>query len=170
MSEFPATVVSDTSVVLNLCWLRHEHLLEQLFVRVLVPGAVHAEFLRKAAEDVRFQGLPFPSFITIAEPNALPSDLAQDPSLDPGEIAAIALALERGISTVLIDEQAGRAAAIQAGLRVSGLLGVLIAAKRRGRIAAVEPLLERLITGARFWIDDALRARVISLAGEAAER
>ena len=67
----------------------------------------------------------------------------------------------------MIDEQAGRAAAVSLGLRVSGLLGVLIAAKRRGLLERVEPLLDRLISGARFWMDDALRMRVLKLAGEA---
>jgi uncharacterized protein len=52
-------------------------------------------------------------------------------SLDPGEAAAISLALAIQAELVLIDEQDGRAAARQLGLAVSGSLGALIDAKKR---------------------------------------
>lgn len=117
--------------------------------------------------DPRFRGLHFPPFIIVAEPTEVPAALKENPALDAGEIAAIALAIDRRISTVLMDEKAGRAAAVSFGLSVSGLLGLLIAAKRRGLVAEVQPLLDGLIAGARFWIGDSLRLRVLRLAGEA---
>jgi predicted nucleic acid-binding protein len=86
--------------------------------------------------------------------------------LDPGEIAALALALDRNILDVLIDEKAARAAAIALGLRVSGLLGVLIEGKRRGLIKSIGPLLHRLSNDAKFWIDPRLRQRILRIVGE----
>ena len=50
-------VVTDTSVVLNLCWLRQESLLSAIYEDVLAPGQVRLEFDRKAATDPRFTGL-----------------------------------------------------------------------------------------------------------------
>lgn len=101
-------VVTDTSVVLNLCWLRRETLLAVIYEEVIAPEEVRLEFERKAARDARFTGLRFPNFITVAAPRVIPPRLAANPDLDPGEIAALALALERGIGDVLIDELAGR--------------------------------------------------------------
>ena len=112
-------VITDTSVVLNLCWLRHGSLLSAIYEDVLAPGQVRLEFDRKTKTDPRFAGLLFPPFITLADPTAIPAFLTDNNDLDYGEIAAIALALERGIADVLIDEKAGRAAALALGLHVS---------------------------------------------------
>lgn len=92
------------------------------------------------------------------------ASLADHPDLDPGEIAA--LALELGIADLLIDEQLARTVALQLGLRVSGLLGVLIEAKHRGLTPEVRPLLDRLVLGARFWISPNLRSQILLRAGE----
>lgn len=152
-------VVTDTSVVLNLCWLRQESLLAAIYEDVFAPGQVRLEFEQKAASDPRFTGLVFPAFITLAEPATIPPVLAANSDLDQGEIAALALTLERGIADVLIDEKAGRAAALALGLHVSGLLGVLIEGKHRKLVPALRPMLDTLTVGARFWIDARLRER-----------
>ncbi|MEO8351111.1 MAG: DUF3368 domain-containing protein [Chthoniobacteraceae bacterium] len=159
-------VVTDTSVVLNLCWLHREGLLPAIYAKVLAPGEVLREFKRNAATEPRFTGLHFPEFILVAEPTVIPALLATNHDLDPGEVAALALALERGIADVLIDEQSGRSAALALGLNVSGLLAVLIEAKQRGLIPELRPLLDDLILGARFWIGADLRQRVLRRAGE----
>lgn len=159
-------VVTDTSVILNLCWLRQELLLPAIYEDLLAPEQVRVEFERKVITDQRFQGLRFPSFITLGEPTAIPAALSNNADLDKGEIAAIALALERGIADVLIDEVSGRAAALALGLHVSGLLGVLIEGKRRNHLEALAPLLDSLTVGARFWMDSRLRERVLRIVGE----
>ena len=159
-------VVTDTSVVLNLCWLRRESLLSAIYEDVLAPEQVRLEFERKAATDPRFTGLAFPQFIIVARPVIIPEALAANATLDPGEVAALALALERGIADVLIDESFGRAAALALGLHVSGLIGVLIEGKKRNLVPALRPLLDSLVTGAKFWLTDRLRERVLRSAGE----
>jgi predicted nucleic acid-binding protein len=160
-------VVTDTSVVLNLCWLKQATLLSAIYQEVLAPPQVQLEFDRKVATDQRFLGLRFPSFITVSEPVSIPEFLAINPALDQGEIAAIALAVQRGITDTLIDEKAARSVAVALGLNVSGLLGILIEGKRRGLVEFVGPLLDSLTDGARFWIDPRLRERVLAAVGEA---
>ncbi len=49
-------VVSDTSVLLNLCRVSAEGLLPALFREVWVPPAVAAGFARLAESRARFQG------------------------------------------------------------------------------------------------------------------
>lgn len=53
-------VVSDTSVLLNLCRVAAEGLLQELFGEVWIPPAVAAEFSRLAGSRPRFQGLVLP--------------------------------------------------------------------------------------------------------------
>jgi len=59
-------VVADTSVILNLCRVGHEQLLQQLFKRVLVPEEVAGEFVRLAKTQKRFTGLLLPGWIEFA--------------------------------------------------------------------------------------------------------
>ncbi len=66
---------------------------------------------------------------------------------------------------LIIDERRGRNEAIQLGLQVSGLLGILLAAKRQRLIPLVQPVLDDLIAQG-FWIREQLYAEVLQLAGE----
>ncbi|MEO7368632.1 MAG: DUF3368 domain-containing protein [Gemmatimonadaceae bacterium] len=159
-------VVIDTSVVLNLCFLHEEGLLADLYDQIVAPSAVRREFERLATFDERFKGLAFPSFIRIDDPSIIPEELKRSIALDEGEIAALALALERKINDVLIDERPAREAAKRLGLRVSGLLGVLIRARQNGLIASVKPLLLRLQDEAEFWLGDELIGQVLEAVGE----
>ncbi len=159
-------VVTDTSVVLNLAWLGEARLLELVFQHVVAPDAVKREFERLAFADPRFHELQFPEFIEVAPAIQIPDELAENDDLDEGEIAALALAIERGIRNVLIDEKAGRIAARALGLKPSGLLGLLVEAKRRGLINAVLPLADALRDGARFRMTEDLRKEIAMLAGE----
>lgn len=157
------TVVTDTSVVLNLCFLRREDFLPELFGKVVAPNEFFSEFKRLVATDSRFRGLIFPAFIERFDPSRLykPSNAAR---LHAGEVAALSLAKELRAEFVLMDERAGRAAAKEMALRTIGLLGILIEASRRSLLADVEPLLDRLQKGAGFWIAPSLRAAILEAA------
>jgi predicted nucleic acid-binding protein len=67
-------------------------------------------------------------------------------TLDEGEAAVIQLAVELGIERVCIDERRGRRAAIAAGLKVTGSLGLLGRAKHLGFVPAVRPWIEKIAT------------------------
>ncbi len=159
-------VVTDTSVILNLCLLRQESLLIPLFGMVLAPTQVVAEFQRLAVVDPRFQGLLFPSFIQKAAPAGMLTNLLNPSRLHGGEIAALSLAVKRGADAVLMDERAGRTAAAALGLRTMGLLGILIEARKRSLIPALASQLDRLQAEARFWIAPSLRKSVLLAVGE----
>jgi len=76
------------------------------------------------------------------------------------------LALEMKAEYLLIDEREGRTLARQLGLPVTGVLGVLLRAKRKQQIEAVKPEIEALRRVARFFIAPALEAAVLADAGE----
>jgi predicted nucleic acid-binding protein len=92
------------------------------------------------------------------------------PELDPGESTVLTAASSAG-AIALIDEREARAL-IEADARLSGtirqatgVVGLLLLAKRRGRIAAVRPLLDALVDQG-FWIGPAFYERILRVAGE----
>jgi uncharacterized protein len=159
-------VVTDTSVVLNLCSLQQEPLLADIFGRVLAPPSVMREFQRLASVDPRFAGLTFPAFIHVSAPTQLAPALLENQRLHQGEREALSLAAELGADAVLMDERAGRAAACSLGLQSIGVLGILVQAKRLRYVPAIKPLLDRLHHHARFWIAPALMKQVLRSVGE----
>lgn len=86
--------------------------------------------------------------------------------LDKGESSAIALALELNADWLIIDEQLGRQIAIEHKLKITGILGILIEAKRQGFIPLVKPILDDLINIAKFWVNPSLYNRVLSIVRE----
>ena len=159
-------VVTDTSVVLNLCCLHCEKLLPELFGSVIAPPAVHTEFQRLVAVDSRFADLAFPSFIQLTAPTQIAPALSQNHRLHAGELEALSLALELQADAIVMDERAGRAAAAEIGMRSIGVLGILIQAKAVGLISSVRPRLDLLHSRARFWIAPSLRRKVLTMVGE----
>ena len=159
-------VVADTSVILNLCRVQHEHLLQQLFKRVLIPVEVADEFARLTIIQKRFSGLTLPAWIEISTaPQILPPAVIQA-QLDVGESAAITLCLNQKADVLLIDEKAGREVATRLGVRTVGIAGVLVDAKNQKLVFSVKALLDLLEDEANFWISQNLRQQVLELAGE----
>ena len=87
--------------------------------------------------------------------------------LDPGEAEAIALAISVQADRLLIDERIGRTVAQRYGLRITGLLGVLVAAKKENFIAELKPILDQLITQAKFRVHPDLYAQILQDSDEA---
>ena len=159
-------VVTDTSVVLNFCCLGLERLLQEMFGQILAPPSVAGEFRRLAGIDKRFFGLEFPKFIQIVAPAHLAPGMIGNQKLHAGEIDALSLAAAQMADAVLMDESAGRAAAVGLGLRCIGILGILIQAKHAGLLSAIEPVVNELESKAGFWIASSLRHRVLDLVDE----
>lgn len=97
------TVVTDTSVNLNLCVIGQQDVLPQLYDSILAPQVVVREFERLASVNARFRGLTIPDFIDIAAPAQLLPALAASARLQAGEIAALSLAVEKRADVILMD-------------------------------------------------------------------
>jgi predicted nucleic acid-binding protein len=159
-------VVADTSVLLNLAFLRLDHLLARWFGEVLVPEAVAGEFHRLSMSRGRFAGLKFPVCCVVKSVPGIPSQIASSPRLDAGEAEAMALVLEYPESVLLLDEVAARAVAASFSLHVVGTLGLLIRAKNDGFIPQVAPLLRQLMVEGQFRVSPALVNATLKRAGE----
>lgn len=160
-----AIIVSDTSPIRALAHLSRLDLLATLFDQVLVPPAVDLE-LRSPPGNLPIIDVRAMTFVQIKAPSDQQKVRELRRDLDPGESEALALALEMGVVSILIDEAEGRSMARQLGLSPVGVLGLLVRSKQRGSIALVEPLLERLQNDLGFFISESLRAEVLRLAGE----
>jgi predicted nucleic acid-binding protein len=159
-------VVADTSVILNLCRVQHERLLTKLFQRVIVPSRVASEFERLAGVQPRFSGLTLPEWIEVLpDPASLPDQIVQA-NLDPGESAAIGLCLNEKGDALLIDEALGRKVAERLGIRVVGILGILVQSRQKRLIPEIRAVLDKLEKEAGFWLSPNLRAKVLQVVGE----
>ena len=86
--------------------------------------------------------------------------------VDRGEAEAIGLAVQLKADVLLIDERQARQLAQYLELHVVGLLDVLQEAKQRHCITSVKPILDDLITRARFRLSHKLYQRTLYTAGE----
>jgi len=161
-------VVSDTSALSNLAIVEQLALLQYLYNKVVIPQAVADELIRASPENAIIKTVLALDWIEIRQVRnlLLVESLRRDRELDAGEAAAIALTVELQAQRLLIDERAGRREAIRLGLAVTGVLGVLIAAKAEGVLPAVKPVLDRLIQQAGFWVSEPLYAEILQAAKE----
>lgn len=145
-------VVSDSTCLIALERIQRFDLLPALFEEVWIPPEVSREF---------GQTLPW---LRVKAPQNAATVAAFQMLVDAGEAAAIALAKEVGCEVILDDRLARRLAARQ-GVPCLGIIGLLLRAKRAGKLPAVRPLIDSLRTN-RFFISDGLVGEALRLAGE----
>lgn len=83
--------------------------------------------------------------------------------LDDGETKAIQLARELSADLLLMEEAAGRAVARRLDLTVTGVVGLLLEAKRRGHLPRLKPALDQLREGG-FWLSEPIYREVLRIA------
>lgn len=86
--------------------------------------------------------------------------------LDFGEAETIVLVLEMQADLILLDEVAARFAARHFNLKVMGVVGILVRAKRLNLIAEVRAYLDALRQQAGFYLSDAVYQHALNLADE----
>jgi predicted nucleic acid-binding protein len=133
--------VSNTSPISNLACIGRLDLLKSQFTALWIPAAVaqelnaHPDPAALAAINAAIRD----QFIRITQAQDTPFKRMLSGQIHAGEAEAIAMAADLKADAILIDEQEGRALATQAGLAVTGTLGVLLRAKRSGHIPAIKP-------------------------------
>lgn len=161
-------VISDTSAITNLAAIQQLKLLPQLYEQIIIPNAVYRELVDiepPVPGSLEVQSVPWIEVKKVSN-TSFAERLQFEVRLDPGESEAIALALELQADLLLIDERRGRAEANRLGIRITGLLGVLVEAKNNNSIVAVKPLMDTLITTSKFRISSVLYNQILSLVDE----
>jgi hypothetical protein len=118
----------------------------QLYGVILIPNAVYDELLDERAGETVITAVQSADWLEIhsVQNQKLVNQLSD--RVNVGEAEAIALAVEVKAARLLIDERLGRQAATDLGLKNTGVLGILLSAKRRNLIAEVKPIMDDLTT------------------------
>lgn len=137
-------IVSNTSPLCYLAWINATYVLPTLFETLIIPVSVLEELQAPGApEKVRKQVMPPPQWLQI---KPVSSDIDKTlGGLHRGERDAILLAEKARASLILLDDQNARKQAINRGLNVTGLIGVLVEAHQKKLLNltdAVESLLQ----------------------------
>jgi len=156
--------VADTSPLILLAKVNRLILLPELYHEVFVPPAVAME-LRAKPDAVSPELDRFIRSARVQAPENATQVQTLSVSLGMGEAEAIALALEIPDAILIMDDAEGRRMAQSLGLRVTGLLGILIEAKARRIVPAVNPLLDQLVAEG-LWLSEAMRRNVLDAVGE----
>ena len=155
-------LVADCSALIALSTCQSLELLEQLFNTVVVPEAVYYEatsadkkeaqqlkaYLRDKVRKVDMQNYVF-----------------LDGFADAGETEAMILYKQIAADKLLIDDKRGRNVAKLNHISTIGSLGVLLAAKQKGLISEIAPLLAKL-EKSDLYLSKQLISTVLELAGE----
>ena len=160
-------VVADTSPLNYLIQIESEHLLPQLYKRILVPAAVMQELSHPDAPvKVRRWIRALPKWLEIL--NTLDTTDPELYFLDPGEREAIQIAQEQNADLLLIDERKGRQEAERRGLSTTGTLGVLLKA---GEVGLLDPVhaYRQLLSTTTFRSSARLEALFLKQAGVVAD-
>ncbi len=155
-------IISNTSPILNLAIIDKLFLLRRQFGEILIPPGVFEELrteeelpgsriIREAvgSEWIKVQRVENPSLVQILRRE-----------LDKGESEAIVLALQAQAEKILLDEREARKIAKSLGLKVTGLIGIMLHAQDRGDLPSVSETVKELCEKAGFRIAPQLLADI----------
>lgn len=149
--------ICDSSTLIHLAKIGRLHLLREFHKKIFIAPAVWREVVQEGRDwpgssEVK-QGRQA-GWIDVVDPSnqTLIHFLRKD--LHEGESETIALAVEVKPEIVFLDESEARRIAKVYGFNITGVIGILIRAKREGLISSLREELDKLRNEAGFWIGD----------------
>ena len=154
LEEKDSNIIIDASSLIALYKLKLIEILKDLYVSINVPEAVLFEL-----------GHDLPHWIRIMPLDNI--DKAKDfrKKLGDGESEVIALGIEKKSYVLVLDDLKARQTAQKLGLKITGLLGILLKAKKRNKISKIRPLL-KILDKEDFRISNKLKNEILIMAGE----
>jgi len=137
-------VVSNSSPLIHLAKIGHLDLLKYFFDEIIVPEAVYNECVIEGKDKEDAKKIDKADWIKVAIITDKNLKKALTMVLDGGEAEAIVLALEESADLILLDDYEAREVARNCGLNITGIVGILIRAKYKGKIASLKDMLEKL--------------------------
>jgi len=129
----PEYVIADTSVLIILDKIDRLEILKRIYKEIYTTPEVASEYNK-----------PIPGWIIIESVKDKRYQTFIQTQVDIGEASAIALAVEKDDSLLIIDDLKARKLARRLGIKFTGTLGVINKAKTSGLIDEIKPLLEKL--------------------------
>jgi len=131
---------------------------------IVVPVAVAAEIQRRGPTDPTAQAIERTGWLVVVETPPVPG-LIQAWDLGEGESAVLTWASAHPGTEAIIDDLAARRCAAALGIPVRGTLGLVLTAKRRGKISEARPILEKLRQSGMY-LSDRIMNQALALVGE----
>lgn len=150
----PKHIVSDTSCFIILSKIEALDLLQKVYKKIIVTEDIQIEF-----------GNKMPKWVEVMTVRNKQKQEILELHIDKGEASAIALALEKAGSTLILDDYKARKIAEHLGLSYTGTIGVIIKAKKMGLINSIKPLLNK-IKNTDFRISPELETEALKEADE----
>lgn len=131
---------------------------------VVVPAAVADEIRKRGSSDPTVRAIAGASWMRVVPTPAIPKSI-QSWDLGNGESSVISWALAHPGTTAVLDDLAARRCAETLALPCIGTLGLVLRAKRQGRIPAARPVVVALRL-AGLYLSDAVVDRALALVEE----
>jgi len=158
-------VVSDATPLIGLTKLGRLELLKELFGMLRIPGSVYAEVVTDARGRPGALEISRAAWIVTQAPVDRTKVDYLRADLDAGEAEALVLAEEISANWILLDVPKARFAADLLGFRYIGTVGLLLLAKRMGKVELVRPLLDKL-REEKFHVSERVYQLTLEQAGE----
>jgi predicted nucleic acid-binding protein len=126
-------IISDTSCFIILSKIGQLEILQRLFGNVVTTPEIADEF-----------GESLPNWVEIVATKDKYKQQLFEIQVDRGESSAMALSLEMENSLLIIDDYKARKLAKTLNISYTGTIGILILAKNKGIISAIQPFLEKI--------------------------
>ncbi len=156
-------IIADSSPLISLATIDKLELLEDYFDEVYVPYAVYKEvstydkpFSEKLKKYLENRVLNVENQYMVSVLNE---------RIDLGEAEAITLAFEKKADFIILDDLKARKTAIRNGLNVIGTLGLLLEAKKEGKITNLKELI-KTFTDNDIRLSEQLIKNILIEAGE----
>lgn len=147
MPEPSTVIIADTSCLIILHKIGELDLLQRLFSQVTITPKIAEEYQNE-----------LPAWVRVASPNEK-SYRAIAEILDDGEASAIALALDTSASRLILDDIRARKYAKRLNLSVTGTLGIIALAQKRGIVPSAMNIIDK-IQNTNFRLSDRVLARI----------
>lgn len=137
-------IISDASPIIALHNIGQLALLKEVYREISITDIVRREV-----------EISLPEWIKVVNEYNMALYESLTLHLDEGEASAIALAKLTPNSTLIIDERRGRKVAKELGIEIIGIMGVIVKAKKMGKIESGMDLVNELTTKG-FRLSDSL--------------
>ncbi|NUN50111.1 MAG: DUF3368 domain-containing protein [Candidatus Brocadiae bacterium] len=159
-----SVLVVNASPLILLSKIDALSLLKAVGSRWCVPEAVVREIEVKGQRDPVATTMTAATWLERVSVAAIPPEVSAW-NLDDGEASVVAFALSLPAAITLLDDRAGRNCARAMKLQVMGTAGLLLAARSKGLIPAVEPILRKLVA-AGMYLSPQAATEILKRAGE----
>lgn len=149
-----SAVIADTSSLILFEKINEQRLLREIYGKLYITPEIQQEYRSE-----------LPTWIEIKEVEAQKYLFFLSTQVDLGEASAIALALEMENSLIILDDLSARKLALQLHLQITGVLGVLVKAKKINLVKTVKPLIDKLLQ-TNFRISGKIITEVLTITGE----